>query len=194
VTFYSGDVHRLKKISLKMAFHSNRGYKEMSSLFALPSKRSLRRQLSNIRCAPGFLEDVIKQIEEDINKNSHGRNCVLILDEMAIRSGLSWDPELKTYLGNLTITSDGKQSETKLGNSVLVFLLSGLDKRWYHPIAWFITSHLKGSAVDPLVSQALEKTHASGINVRGIVFDGLGANFTAIEAFALINGPIQGHQ
>ena len=55
----------------------------------------------------------------------------------------------------------------------LLFLLSVLDKWWFHPIAKFLTSHLGGGGeVGPLVSQALEKTHASGISIRGIVFDG----------------------
>ena len=48
-------------------------------------------------------------------------------------------------------------------------------------MAWFVTSHLKVFEVAPLLKTTLEKFYARGIHVRGIVFDGLPANFTTVE-------------
>lgn len=56
-----------------------------------------------VDCEPGYLLDVIKKVSEDIEKNVHGADCVMSLDEMAIRKGLRWDPGTKSFIGFPTI-------------------------------------------------------------------------------------------
>lgn len=74
--------------ALKFKFScGNNGYEEiLKQKTPLPSLRTLRRRFQNLKFETGILHEVFKFLEVKIQtfKNHHEKDCVLIMDEMAI--------------------------------------------------------------------------------------------------------------
>ena len=155
------------------------GFENLSKVFTLPDERTLRRKLTSIECSDGFIHFCLKQIEMDISENRHGPECILSLDEMAIKKGAAWDPGLNTFSGQTTkIEGIRFQQTPKEASKVLVFLLKGLDGKWEKIIGYFLTSDTSsGAGLAELVKMALKLTHEAKIQVLGLTFDGPNTNF-----------------
>lgn len=76
------------------------GYEELLNLnYPLPYLRTLRRKLENIKFDSGILEEIITMMKLKIaNMNDFEKDCVLVLDEMFITEGITYDVGTKTLL------------------------------------------------------------------------------------------------
>ncbi|XP_040079452.1 uncharacterized protein LOC115311959 [Ixodes scapularis] len=52
----------LKKFALHLNLHGPRAYRFVSSVFTLPSRRSLRRWLANVKMTPGIIPGIMSSI------------------------------------------------------------------------------------------------------------------------------------
>lgn len=172
--------NKMKLFALEHSFYSNAGYNNLKKVFYLPNIRSIRRDLEGIECDPGILYQVLEHCKQEIAAGNRTADCVAIIDEMAICKKLLYDPGTKRVIGFTTIVDkDGKITSGKTeAKSVLVFFLVGLDGTWRFPVAYFFTDSFTGVELDCIVKLVLRKTSESGLKIRGMVFDGLGANVT----------------
>ncbi|XP_070379997.1 uncharacterized protein [Dermacentor albipictus] len=71
----------LKKFALHLNFRGPRAYRFLAPIFSLPTQRSLRRWLRNIRMSPGVIPGIIQCVSASTRDwNARDRVCTLIFD------------------------------------------------------------------------------------------------------------------
>ena len=169
--------------SLKKAFKYKfacgiSGYEEIiTSGIPLPCNRTLTRQLEGWRFKAGILNKVFEFLEAKVPAFSDQRDkdCVIVIDEVAITSGKIYDPADGSFLGYVTLHKD--TNPTEIAESGLVFMLAGIGGRWKQPVAFHFTNKsTDGSLYYPVLIELLKKCEKIGLRVRGIISDMAGAN------------------
>jgi DNA transposase THAP9 len=171
----------VRDFCLQLSYLSTAAYLHLSSVFSLPSLRTLRRDLAAVTCQPGVLPNAIKEVRSKIDSGIYGSDCILMYDEMAIHQGFCWNPTTKSYMGYETLPHEGKESE-RTATHLFVFLLKGLVNGWEYPVAYFFTQALSHETIRLSLSEVLKALHESGIYPGGIAFDGLVANLAAAKS------------
>lgn len=91
------------KKALKLKFFcGSSGYQELrKQKIPLPSERTLRRKLESIQFEEGICDDIFKLLEDKVAlfKDAKERDCMLVLDEMAIAPGQQFDSSIQSYCG-----------------------------------------------------------------------------------------------
>jgi len=60
------------------------------------------------------------------------KDCVIIMDEMAIKAEEVFDPSTKKFIGSCTFPT-----HSGIATKVLVILLAGLTTRWKYTVAYY---------------------------------------------------------
>lgn len=153
------------------------GYQELLKQgYPLPALRTLRRKLEKIRFSPGILHEVFEflKLKVDNFKNNHERECVIVIDEMAITPSKSYDTATKVYLGDVNLPC---HSSDVSATHALVIMLGGITTRWKQTVAYFFTGNsVDGSVYRDILFQIIEKTEAVGLKVVSITSDMGSAN------------------
>ncbi|CAI6373266.1 unnamed protein product [Macrosiphum euphorbiae] len=93
--------------ALKIKFScGNNGYEEMlKQKIPLPSQRTVRRRLPMLKFDSGVLDEVFKFLEIKIQtfQDSHEKECVLIMDKMAITPSNIFDVSFNKNVGNIIL-------------------------------------------------------------------------------------------
>jgi hypothetical protein len=170
----------IRNLAINLSFYSNPGYKKLTTIFKLPSIRSLRRYLALVGCASGILKNALAEMQQQIKDGLHGAEATLSLDEMSIKKGIHCDAKLKKYFW-FDDFPNKEQSEkddpvSSMATQALVFYIVGLDGKWKTPVAYYFTNNVDGTRLGGLLKDVLKATREFGINVRSVVFDGLAVN------------------
>lgn len=157
--------------ALKLKFScGNNGYEELiKQKIPLPSLRTLRRRLQNLKFEPGILDEVFKFLEVKIQtfKSDHEKDCVLIMDEMAITPANLFDVSSNKNIGKINLPN-----HEGTGTSVLVFMLGGISTRWKQTVAYFFTGKsVNGDVYHDIVIDIISKTESLGLNVIALISD-----------------------
>jgi len=163
--------HGDKNFALSLYFCGPKAYSFCQQLFLLPSKRTLQLWLSTLNVSPGFCDTVLNLLGKKISK-MHPRNkaCLLMLDEMALKATLTYDSSKDVVVGFEDFGHLG--AGTALCNNALVFMVKGLCAKWKQPIGYFVSHNATcAEKLLSLVSTALQKLSAVGLDVRVIVCD-----------------------
>lgn len=110
----------------------------------LPSARTLRQHVQFVKFDSGLLEDIFEilgMIMEEFP--DYMKDCVLVVDEMAITEGVRYCTSLKKFVGQSTFPTHSGRA-----NKALVFLLAGLAKRWKISVGVYFCSK-RAPAVEP---------------------------------------------
>ena len=102
----------------------------MSAVFVLPSKRTLQLWLSKLNIQPGFNESVLALLGKKVSTmNDQNKLCGLLLDEMSLKTSLTYDSAKDVIVGfeNFGYLGTG----TELANTALVFMVKGLCASCY---------------------------------------------------------------
>ena len=97
----------IREFALTLYFYSPRGYRFVRKTLSLPAPSTLRSWASKVTVQPGFLTNVLLGLKE--NTASNDRNCIVIVDEMSIRSETIWDDNSSKFVG--TVDYGGIQGE-----------------------------------------------------------------------------------
>lgn len=97
--------------------------------------------------------------------------CALIIDEMAIRKALIWDPRLQKFHGRVDYGNGDCSDSVEEANQCLVILLTAMNGTWKLPIGYFLITALNGEKKSGLVQTAIklcedEGVRGSNINLR----------------------------
>jgi len=96
--------------------------------------------------------------------------CVLLLDEMSLKSTVSFDPPRDVIVGFENFGHLG--TGTALSNNALVFMVKGLCAKWKQPIGYFLSHN--AACADKLMSlvvTAVKKLSAVDLDVRVVICD-----------------------
>lgn len=156
--------------SLKLKFScGGNGYEELiKEGYPLPSIRTLQRRLQNLKFDCGILNEVFDFLKIKVESfEAHEMDCVLVLDEMAITPGNTYDSSLNKYYGNVTLPD-----HSGIATHVLVFMLGGVNTRWKQIVAYYFTGDsVNGAAFNDIIKKIFDKAVALGLNILSITSD-----------------------
>lgn len=172
----------LRAFALTLHFYSPSAYNYVRKTFnkCLPHPSTIRKWYSVINGSPGITSeslDAIKiKVQEMKNKNSN-LVCGLIMDEMAIRSGVHFNGQcLQGYIsfGHKINDSDAMIEATE----ALVFLIVALNSHWKIPVGYFLIHGLTAEEKANIVITILTNIHETGAIVKTLTFDGAASNIS----------------
>jgi hypothetical protein len=156
------------------------GYEFIRSLhYPLPSYRTLFDRIQQASFQPGIQVDVIKWMQCKLKSTAaQERDCVLMLDELAVRKFLEYDKGLRSFVGHITEEVRKPLDEKSSGSSVLlashalVVMIRGLTTNWKQVVAYYLTGDsVDGSVLWNLVTRIIIQLNACEVNVRAVVCD-----------------------
>lgn len=127
--------------------------------------------LAKLDIKPGFTDSVFSLLEKKVHSMAErDRVCILLLDEMSLKSALAYDASRDVIVGFEDYGHLGTGKE--LANSALVFMVKGICSKWKQPIGYFL-AHNTTSAdkLKSLVLSAVEKLGKIGLSVRVVICD-----------------------
>ncbi|KZS10319.1 Uncharacterized protein APZ42_025238 [Daphnia magna] len=169
----------------RLSYYSNSAYNFLLS--KNPGKDGLFQDQLENTCTKLNVDQfnkfqVLKIIKENIAAKKPGTRFSLVLGEMAVRRALGMGRKMKSYMG-LCFLVGGEGDKEKYAQKCLVFLIVCLDgSGTRYIVSYWFTDSEAGSTVSKRVTECLTLTHEYGIEIRGIVFDGLPANIAMVNA------------
>ena len=89
-----------KVLALSLYKTSPKGYRFLSTLFALPSRQTLSGLLNKVPFHPGINLHIIENLKCQVkNLKEIDKTCVLLFDEMALDPGLTYDKKNDIIFG-----------------------------------------------------------------------------------------------
>lgn len=174
-----------KLLALALLKGSGKGYRLLSTIFSLPSRRTLTNLLHKLPIKPGINAHIFKSMEEIVRKMKPiDRHSILLFDEMAIDSLLHYNQKQDLICG-LEDMGDGHRTQ-EIADHANVFMVKGLFRQWKQPICYTFTGgpH-KSLSLKDLIKVLFEKCHSIGLKIMTTVCDQGGANQAAINQLIL---------
>jgi hypothetical protein len=156
-----------KALKLKFACGSS-GYEELlKQNFPYPSVRTLQRRLKRLKFNSGtsILTEVFNFLKIKVESfNEIQKDCVFVLDEMAITPGKYYDTSMNMYFGDVTLPL-----HAGIATHVLVFMLAGINSRWKQMVAYYFTGNsVSGSVFQNIINSIFEKAAELKLNIISI--------------------------
>ena len=160
-----------KMLALSVFYQSQKAYKLLSKLFALPSKRTLQKYMQNTNIMPGFNDGVFDALKLKVDNMDPKDRCVaLIFDEMTLKSALVYNDGLDMIEGFEDLGELG--TSHYVADHALVFMVRGLYSKWKQPLAYFLTAGtVRGEMLQTLTHRCLEKLEGIGLETMALICD-----------------------
>ncbi|KAJ8956758.1 hypothetical protein NQ314_006632 [Rhamnusium bicolor] len=156
-------------IQLKFACGSS-GYDLLRKRkYPLPSLRTVCRRLQGLKFAPGILYEVIEFLKIKVSnfKTEQEKDCVLIIDEMAITAAKVYDTSTWTFYGNITLPE-----HTGLATHAFVFMIGGISSRWKQTVAYHFTGNSdNASVIQDILIHIISLVEEIGLRVCSVTSD-----------------------
>ncbi|XP_067636093.1 uncharacterized protein [Eurosta solidaginis] len=173
--FYTDDE---KIISQNINFISTKAFNFMREElgFALPSKTSLLRWRPIRVVVPGINENVCKNLKDIVkNMSSIERHCMVIFDEMHIKSDLCYN-KARDLIDGFEDIGGGRRT-LQLGSKFLFFMIKGITSNRKYVFSYYITDgSMDAKTLNFILRDNLSNLTDIGLNVKSIVCDQAGIN------------------
>lgn len=101
--------------------------------YPLPSLRTLRRKLENVKFHSGILDEIFSLMSLKVTTlNEFEKDCVLVLHKMFITEGITYDVASKAFIGDVTLLE-----HQGVATHGLVFMFGGVSSRWKQTVAYY---------------------------------------------------------
>jgi hypothetical protein len=169
-----------KLLALSLYNHGAKAYRFIAGISTLPSKTTLSVWLQSMQMQPGFPSEVLQAIACKVKTMSpRDRVCALLVDEMALKSSLSYDQVNDVVVGYEDCGS-GFVRKKMVVTSALVFMIRGLAANWKQAVGFVLTgSTCKTDLLRNLICQCLDHLQSVGLNVKVVISD-QGSNFQSV--------------
>lgn len=173
-----------KILSLALYKQGPRAYRWLKKFFVLPSPLTLSRMISTASLRPGINENLFRQLQKRVQKmNEMERICILLFDEIALSPHFDYNRR-KDYVTGFV--NDGRNTEDKIADHALVFMVRGVHKNYKQPLAYtFCSSTTPAVQLATLIKNLIRHMRNIGLNVIATVCDQGATNVSAINS--LIN-------
>ncbi len=143
-----------KSFALSLYHASPKAYRLLRKTFSLPTLNTLRKAMQGIKVYPGFNHAILEALRLKVAPLPTASKLVaVILDEMAIKEGLSYDKGRDMVEGFV----EGKERRKEIANHALAFLVRGLGEKWKQPFGYFLTSGpMSGMEMKDLLLQGVD--------------------------------------
>lgn len=170
-----------KILSLSLYKNSPKGYRFLSTYFALPSKKTLTNLLYQVPFKAGINEHIINNLSHQASKlKPNNRLCSLVFDEMALKPSLKYSKKDDFIFG---FENFGKDQQTcRFSDHVLGFLLRGINRKWKQAVAYyFCQSTTKTPQLVKCIKEVITAIQSTGLQLLTTVCDPGGTNSAAIK-------------
>ena len=157
---------------MTLHFYSSQAYEYVRNYLHLPHVSTIRKWSASIDCKPGFLTEVIAFLKKAKDEHPHMEDCVIILDTMAIRKDIVYDPKEQKYVGFVDCGTLKAECDDTVATETLVFLVSGLTGHWKYPMAYFLDDHLTAQVQAQMIKEAIAHLSDAGYRVHATICDG----------------------
>ncbi|KAJ8980836.1 hypothetical protein NQ317_018416 [Molorchus minor] len=169
-----------KILALSILKSSGKGYRFLSKIFVLPSRRTLTELLNKIPLKPGINKQIFQSLKHSVEKmNTKDKCCVIMFDEVAIDSTLQYNRKEDYVEG---IEDFGTERNGKLADHANVFMLKGVYRQWVQPVSFtFSSGPIKSDRLVGLLKQVVHECNKLGLDIIASVCDQGAANVAAIN-------------
>jgi len=169
-----------KILALPLYKTSPKGYRFLSTIFSLPSRKTLSTLLNKVPFHPGINVHIIENLKHQVNRlKKIDKSCVLLFDEMALEPGLTYDRTNDIIFG---FEKNEDLTMTYFSDHVLVFMLRGIKKKWKQPIAYyFCNGTTKTDHLVMYIKQVISSLLTTGLQIIATVCDQGATNVAAIR-------------
>lgn len=169
-----------KTLALSLMKSSGKGYRFLSKIFALPSRKTLTNFLAKIPLKPGINEYLFQSLKQSVEKMTDNRKkcCILMFDEMSLSCEMQYNRKTDIIEGvDTTTQTPGIVDYTN------VFLVQGIFSRWKQPLCFtFSDGPIKTISLKTMIRKVIEKCQEIGLHVVATVCDQGGANQAALNS------------
>ncbi len=160
-----------KALFISLHYQSPKAYRCLNSIFILPTERTITRWLEDVDVRSGFDNSIFEILKSRVgNMEGRDRVCSLLIDEISLKEGLSYDLKDDVIEGVVDFGEVGRKKE--IANQGLVFMVRGLAKKWKQPIAYFLSRNsTPASTLSSLVSDCLSRLFSIGLHVKVVICD-----------------------
>lgn len=158
-----------KALALSLLHSSPKTYRLLRRIFDLPSVATLKLAMKNIDVRPGFNDVILQALGKKLaNRPTSAKIVTLVIDEMAIKEGLSYDSGKDVIEG----FSDGVTKTNELANHAIVFMVKAIVEKWKQAIGFFLCSGpMSGSDMKTLLMECISKLKNIGLKVLVMIGD-----------------------
>ncbi|KAK9752950.1 Transposase protein [Popillia japonica] len=103
-------------------------------MFALPTRKTINKFLSEIPYGTGISEHVMHCIKSTTSFNNENKICIVAFDEISLEAGLAYSAREDAIYGFDSATAD-----INFCDHALVFMATGVYKRWKQPLAYYFS-------------------------------------------------------
>ncbi|KAM3605598.1 uncharacterized protein V6R79_001603 [Siganus canaliculatus] len=168
-----------RDFALTLHLHGPKAYHYLRETLKihLPHPSSLQRWLSSLDAKPGLNKMMLDMLERRRQEAEAKYGCVtLMLDAMAIKKHVQYDPQTQTMCG--FVDMGDHLNQTDIASEALVFMVVGLQGYWKAPIGYYLTKSLTPETQKVLIVHALEELHQRQIRVVCMTMDGHASNIS----------------
>ncbi len=162
-----------RTLAQNINYMSNKSYSFMRDDlgFALPSKSSLLRWRPIRYVVPGFDANVMGNLEKISKKMSVlERNCVLLFDEITIKSDLTYN-RVRDVIDGFVDFGEGHREMT-LGNKCCFFMIKELSSHWKYVFSYYISKNgLSTKKLEEILNKNIAALKSIDLNVKALVCD-----------------------
>lgn len=171
---------KIRKFALTLNFYSAQAYRFLRQYATLPHPRTLRQWATSVDGKPGFTEESLIKISNEVSASTGPIFGTLIFDEMAIKKEIAWDG--KKVTGYVDFGEDAMgNDDSMVAKEVLVFMVTALNRNWKIPVGYCLVNSLSANVKQNLLEQYLRKLAETGINIVAVVCDGTATNRSVME-------------
>ena len=161
--------YRDKSFALSLLHSSPKTYRMLRNVLELPSPKTLKKLMRNVAVYPGFNRHILRALKQKTaNTPQSNRIASLVIDEMSIKEGVSYDNGRDVIEGFEETPERGQH----LANHAIVFMVRGIREKWKQPVGYFLTSGpMSGEKMHSLIIECITKLKEVGITVVLLVAD-----------------------
>lgn len=169
-----------KILALSLLKSSGRGYRLLSKVFVLPSRRTLTNLVNKIPFRPGVQKRTFETLRSSVEEmKSFEKYCVVIFDEVSISCNLNYNIKEDCIDG---IEDFGTTRNRGIADHANVFFIKGIFKSWKQPVCFtFSNGPTKSHQLKSLIKDVVIQCQEIGLKVVATVCDQGGPNRAAIH-------------
>lgn len=175
---YSSEV---KAFANTIYYYSPKAYKYIQPILNLPHPKYVQSWASSRDAEPGYLEEVINLLKNEVIKDPTKANASLVLDEMSLKSDTPYNSSTKKYEGKVDLGSGVNKESDVLATHALVVMVVGVTSRYKYPIGYFFTSSIAADALSDIITHSLTLLEENGVNVLNVTSDGVRVNWSCMQ-------------
>jgi hypothetical protein len=169
-----------KILALSIFKQSGKGYRYLSKIFSLPSKKTLNRLLKQIPLTPGIDQQIFHHLKKAVRQKKILEKYCVMFDEIALETGLQYNADLDCIDGLVDFGAGDRRRN--FADHALVFMIKGIYSNWKQPVCYtFCESSTPTVDSVKLIKDVVRHVRQTGLNIVATICDQGSTNVAAIK-------------